>query len=225
MSLTRLGLARQWPVDVDNKNNKQAVGEVTRLLQRWSDGDATAIDALWPLVYDDIRRMAGRQIAGERGGHTLQATALVNEAFIRLAGERAFEWQRREQFLALAAQIMRRVLVDYARQRGAQRRGDGAKRVSIHDTWAADEVDQLQALDAFHDESVDVLAIDSALTKLQQVDEPQSRIVELRYFGGLTLEETALAAGISLASVKREWAMARAWLRRELAAYEAGATP
>jgi RNA polymerase sigma factor (TIGR02999 family) len=212
-------------VDVDNKNNKQPVGEVTRLLQRWSDGDATAIDALWPLVYDDIRRMAGRQIAGERGGHTLQATALVNEAFIRLAGERAFEWQRREQFLALAAQIMRRVLVDYARQRGAQRRGDGAKRVSIHDTWAADEVDQLQALDAFHDESVDVLAIDTALTKLQQVDEPQSRIVELRYFGGLTLEETALAAGISLASVKREWAMARAWLRRELAAYEAGATP
>ncbi len=225
MSLTRMGLARQCCVDLDNKNDKQSPGEVTRLLQRWSDGDASAIDALWPLVYDDIRRMAGRQIAGERGGHTLQATALVNEAFIRLAGERAFEWQRREQFLALAAQIMRRVLVDYARQRGAQRRGDGAKRVSIHDTWAADEVDQIQALDAFHDESVDVLAIDSALTRLQQVDEPQSRIVELRYFGGLTLEETALAAGISLASVKREWAMARAWLRRELAAYEAGATP
>jgi RNA polymerase sigma factor (TIGR02999 family) len=210
---------------LNNKNENQSPGEVTRLLKRWSDGDATAIDALWPLVYDDIRRMAGRQIAGERGGHTLQATALVNEAFIRLAGERAFEWQRREQFLALAAQIMRRVLVDYARQRGAQRRGDGAKRVSLHDTWAANEVDQIQALDAFHDESVDVLAIDTALTKLQQVDEPQSRIVELRYFGGLTLEETALAAGISLASVKREWAMARAWLRRELSAYEAGATP
>jgi RNA polymerase sigma factor (TIGR02999 family) len=223
MSLTRMGLTRQWPV-VDN-NDKQPPGEVTRLLQRWSDGDATAIDALWPLVYDDIRRMAGRQIAGERGGHTLQATALVNEAFIRLAGERAFQWQRREQFLALAAQIMRRVLVDYARQRGAQRRGDGAKRVSIHDTWAADEVDQVQALDAFHDESVDVLAIDSALTKLQQVDEPQSRIVELRYFGGLTLEETAQASGISLATVKREWAMARAWLRRELAAFESGVTP
>jgi RNA polymerase sigma factor (TIGR02999 family) len=210
---------------LNNNNENQSPGEVTRLLRSWSDGDATAIDALWPLVYDDIRRMASRQIAGERGGHTLQATALVNEAFIRLAGERAFEWQRREQFLALAAQIMRRVLVDYARQRGAQRRGDGAKRVSIHDTWAADEVDQLQALDAFHDESVDVLAIDTALSKLQLVDEPQSRIVELRYFGGLTLEETALAAGISLASVKREWAMARAWLRRELAAYEAGATP
>ena len=225
MSLTRMVLARQCCVDLDNKNDKQSPGEVTRLLKRWSDGDASAIDALWPLVYDDIRRMAGRQIAGERGGHTLQATALVNEAFIRLAGERAFEWQRREQFLALAAQIMRRVLVDYARQRGAKRRGDGARRVSIHDTWAADEVDQLQALDAFHDESVDVLAIDSALTRLQQVDEPQGRIVELRYFGGLTLEETARAAGISLATVKREWAMARAWLRRELAAYEAGVTP
>jgi RNA polymerase sigma factor (TIGR02999 family) len=205
-------------VALDNKNN-QSPGEVTRLLQRWSDGDASALEALWPLVYDDIRRMAGRQIAGERGGHTLQ----VNEAFIRLAGERAFQWQRREQFLSLAAQIMRCVLVDYARQRNAQRRGDGAKRVSIHDTWAAQEVEQIQALDAFHDESVDVLAIDEALTKLQKIDEPQGRIVELRYFGGLTLEETASVVGISLASVKREWAMARAWLRRELAGHEAGA--
>ena len=210
-------------MDSNNKNEKQSAGEVTRLLQRWSDGDATALAALWPLVYDDIRRMAGRQIANERGGHTLQATALVNEAFIRLAGERAFQWQRREQFLSLAAQIMRCVLVDYARQRNAQRRGDGAKRVSIHDTWAAREVEQIQALDAFHDESVDVLAIDEALTKLQQVDEPQGRIVELRYFGGLTLEETASVVGISLASVKREWAMARAWLRRELAGHGAGA--
>ena len=207
----------------DNKNNAESSGEVTRLLQRWSDGDATALEALWPLVYDDIRRMAGRQIASERSGHTLQATALVNEAFIRLAGERAFQWQRREQFLALAAQIMRRVLVDYARQRKAQRRGDGARPVSIHDTWAAQEVEQIQALDAFHDESVDVLAIDEALTKLQKVDEPQGRIVELRYFGGLTLEETASVVGISLASVKREWAMARAWLRRELADHGAGA--
>ena len=205
-------------------NEQQATGEVTRLLQRWSDGDATALSALWPLVYDDIRRMAGRQIADERSGHTLQATALVNEAFIRLAGERAFQWQRREQFLALAAQIMRCVLVDYARQRNAQRRGDGAKKVSLHDTWAALEVDRAQALDALRDESVDVLAIDKALSRLQQVDEPQGRIVELRYFGGLTLEETASVVGISLASVKREWVMARAWLRRELAAYDAGAT-
>ena len=209
----------------DNKNNAESSGEVTRLLQRWSDGDATALEALWPLVYDDIRRMAGRQIASERSGHTLQATALVNEAFIRLAGERAFQWQRREQFLALAAQIMRRVLVDYARQRNAQRRGEGVRPVSIHDTWAANEVERAQALDAFHDESIDVLAIDDALTRLQQVDAPQGRIVELRYFGGLTLEETASVVGISLATVKREWAMARAWLRRELLGSGAGATP
>lgn len=206
-------------------NDKQPVGEITRLLHRWSDGDATALGELWPLVYDDIRRMAGRQIAGERGGHTLQATALVNEAFIRLSGQGAFQWQRREQFLSLAAQIMRCVLVDYARHRNAQRRGDGAQRVSIHDTWAAEEVDRIQALDAFHDESMDVLAIDVALTRLLQIDEPQGRIVELRYFGGLTLEETASVVGISLASVKREWAMARAWLQRELAAYETGASP
>lgn len=210
---------------VTDQEEKQGSGEVTRLLQRWSDGDASALDALWPLVYDDIRRMAGRQVAGERSAHTLQATALVNEAFMRLAGQRALQWQRREQFLALAAQIMRRVLVDYARQRNAQRRGDGARPFSIHDTWAAQEVEQRQALDAFHDESVDILAIDDALNRLKAVDEPQGRIVELRYFGGLTLEETASVVGISLASVKREWAMARAWLRRELSAHGAGATP
>ena len=200
-------------MDLDNNsNNKQDPGEVTRLLQRWADGDAAAFEALWPLVYKDVR-----QLAGERGDHTLQGTALVNEAFIRLAGQRAIEWQNREQFLSLASKIMRRVLVDYARQRGAQRRGDGAQRLSLHDTQAALEVDEAQALSSFDDERVDVLAIDSALTRLEKIDAPQSRIVELRYFGGLTLDETASVAGISLASVKREWAMARAWLRRELA--------
>ena len=205
-------------MDLDNNsNNKQDPGEVTRLLQRWADGDAAAFDALWPLVYKDVRQLARRQLAGERGDHTLQGTALVNEAFIRLAGQRAIEWQNREQFLSLAAKIMRRVLVDYARQRGAQRRGDGAQRLSLHDTQAALEVDEVQALASFGDERIDVLAIDSALTRLEKIDAPQSRIVELRYFGGLTLEETASVAGISLASVKREWAMARAWLRRELA--------
>lgn len=212
-------------MSVDNNKNHQPSGDITRLLQQWADGDALALDALWPLVYDDIRRMAGRQISAERGGHTLQATALVNEAFIRLAGERAFEWQRREQFLSLASQIMRHVLVDYARQRNAQRRGDGAKRVSLHDTWAVGEVERIQALDALHDESVNMLAVDAALTRLQQVDELQGRIVELRYFGGLTLEDTASVAGISLASVKREWAMARAWLRRELDTSASGAIP
>jgi RNA polymerase sigma factor (TIGR02999 family) len=220
MSLTSLGLAPQCPVDADNEN-KQPSGEVTRLLQSWADGDKSALESLWPMVYDDVRRLARRQMAGERGDHTLQGTALVNEAFIRLSGQRVFQWQNREQFLSLAAQIMRRVLVDYARQRGAQRRGDGAKKISLHDTQAALEVDEAQALKSFDDERVDVLAIDSALTKLHEIDAPQSRIVELRYFGGLTLEETASVAGISLASVKREWAMARAWLRRELGTHGA----
>ena len=210
-------------MDADNEN-KQPPGEVTRLLKRWADGDTSALDSLWPMVYDDVRRLARRQMAGERGDHTLQGTALVNEAFIRLSGQR-YQWQNREQFLSLAAQIMRRVLVDYARQRGAQRRGDGAKKLSLHDTQAAIEVEEAQALDSLNDELVDVLAIDTALTRLQEIDAPQSRIVELRYFGGLTLEETASVAGISLASVKREWSMARAWLRRELAAHDAGAAP
>jgi RNA polymerase sigma factor (TIGR02999 family) len=205
-----------------NDDNKQGAGEVTRLLQRWAGGDAAALEDLWPLVYDDVRRLARRQMARERGDHTLQGTALVNEAFIRLAGQRVFQWQNREQFLSLAAQVMRRVLVDHARQRGAQRRGDGAKRLSLHDTQAAIEVDEAQALRSLDDERIDVLAIDSALTRLALIDAPQSRIVELRYFGGLTLEETASVAGISLASVKREWAMARAWLRRELATADAG---
>lgn len=208
-------------MDVDNNHPQQSPGEVTRLLQRWADGDSGALEALWPLVYEDVRRLARRQMARERGDHTLQGTALVNEAFIRLAGQRVLEWQNREQFLSLAAQIMRRVLVDHARQRGAQRRGDGARRVSLHDTQAAFEIEAVQALDSLDDDRVDVLAIDAALTRLQQIDAPQGRIVELRYFGGLTLEETASVTGISLASVKREWAMARAWLRRELASLEA----
>jgi RNA polymerase sigma factor (TIGR02999 family) len=204
---------------------KQEPGEVTRLLQRWANGEAAALDALWPLVYQDVRQLARRQMAGERGNHTLQGTALVNEAFMRLAGQRAVQWQNREQFLSLASQVMRRVLVDYARQRNAQRRGDGARPASLHDTHAALEADNIQAADAFNDERVDVLAIDAALTRLEKIDPPQGRIVELRYFGGLTLEETASVAGISLASVKREWSMARAWLRRELATLEPGALP
>ena len=205
-------------MDGDKKNEEQTRGEVTRLLQSWARGDAAALEQLWPLVYDDVRRLARRQMARERGDHTLQGTALVNEAFIRLSGQRVLEWHNREQFLSLAAQIMRRVLVDHARQRGAQRRGDGVKPVSLHDTQAALEADAVQALDAFEDDRVDLLAIDAALTRLQAIDAPQGQIVELRYFGGLTLEETASVVGISLASVKREWAMARAWLRRELEA-------
>jgi len=204
--------------DQDEQQKRPQPGEVTRLLKCWTDGDASAIDALWPLVYEDLQRLARRQLVSERGNHTLQRTALVNEAFIRLSGQRSVEWLNREQFMSLASKIMRRVLVDYARKRGAQRRGDGATHVSLHDTQAALEVDQVQAGAPFEDDHVDVVAIDSALQRLEKFDAPQSHIVELRYFGGLTLEETASVVGISLASVKREWAIARAWLRRELAA-------
>jgi RNA polymerase sigma factor (TIGR02999 family) len=195
---------------------EQRAGEITRLLKAWAGGDAGALDALWPKVYEDLKQLARRQLSRERGDHTLQRTALVNEAFIRLSGQRSVEWLNREQFLSLASKIMRRVLVDYARQRGAQRRGNGAERLSLSDTQAALEVEHAQA-STFEDDSVDVVAIDTALHKLEQIDAPQSQIVELRYFGGLTLEETADVAGISVATVKREWSMARAWLRRELA--------
>jgi RNA polymerase sigma factor (TIGR02999 family) len=204
-------------VGIEQEQQEEQPGEVTRLLKSWAAGDASSLDALWPLVYDDLRRLARRQLAHERGDHTLQRTALVNEAFIRLSGQRSVEWLNREQFLSLASKIMRRVLVDYARQRNAQRRGDGAERLSLHDTQAALEVDQVQSLATFDDDGVDVLAIDSALLRLEHIDPPQSQIVELRYFGGLTLEQVADVTGISLASVKREWALARAWLRRELA--------
>jgi RNA polymerase sigma factor (TIGR02999 family) len=191
-------------------------GEVTRLLQAWASGDSSALDALWPLVYHDLKQLARRQLVRERGDHTLQRTALVNEAFIRLAGQHSVEWLNREQFLSLASKVMRRVLVDYARQRGAQRRGSGAERLSLSDTQAVLEADAAQA-GVFEDNRVDVVAIDTALLKLEHIDAPQCQIVELRYFGGLTLEETAGVAGISVATVKREWSMARAWLRRELA--------
>jgi RNA polymerase sigma factor (TIGR02999 family) len=190
-------------------------GEVTRLLQRWAAGDAAALESLWPLVYEDLRRLARRQLARERSDHTLQGTELVNEAFIRLAGESSIDWLNREQFLSLAAKIMRHVLVDHARRRNAKRRGEGARRLSLSDTQAALEADQVQAA-AFEEDGVDFVALDAALQRLERRDAPQGRIVELRYFGGLTLEETAQVTGISVASVKREWTIARAWLRREL---------
>jgi len=196
---------------------EQQAGEVTRLLQAWAKGDVAALDALWPMVYQDLKQLARRQLLRERRDHTLQRTALVNEAFMRLSGQRSVDWLNREQFLSLAAKIMCRVLVDYARQRGAQRRGSGARVLSLSDTQAAIEAEQAQA-GTFVDDNVDVVAIDTALLKLEQIDASQSQIVELRYFGGLTLEETADVAGTSVATVKREWAMARAWLKRELAA-------
>ncbi|HEX2585218.1 MAG TPA: sigma-70 family RNA polymerase sigma factor [Steroidobacteraceae bacterium] len=200
----------------NNENPSSSSGEVTQLLQRWADGDAAVLDALWPLVYDDIRNLARRQLMSERRDHTLPGTALVNEAFLRLAKQRVTHWQNREQFLSLASQIMRRVLVDHARRRKAERRGGAAEKINIDDTLAAVALEDAQASNAFNDDKIDVLAVDSALTALEQLDSTQGRIVELRYFGGLTIEETAAVVCVSPATIKREWALARAWLRREL---------
>jgi len=199
-------------------------GEVTQLLQQWADGDNKALNALWPRIYDQVWQIASRQLASERNAHTLQATALVNEAFLTLSGQRVTHWQSRGQFLALSSQIMRRVLVDYARRRNAMSRGYG-ERIALDDTCAILEAENAHALATFDDERVDVLAIDAALTRLEQFDAAQCRIVELRYFGGLTIEETAETVGISPASVKREWTIARAWLRNQLEATTGADSP
>ena len=159
-----------------------------------------------PLVYDELRRIAARYVSRERPGQTLQATALVNEAFVRLAAERPRDFQNRTHFLAIAALSMRQILVQRARARAAAKRGGAPQRVTLDDASAGVSAP----------ESIDVLALDEALTRLAALDPEQARIVELRYFGGLTIEETAEVEGISPATVKRQWAMARAWLKRAL---------
>jgi RNA polymerase sigma factor (TIGR02999 family) len=179
--------------------------DLTRLLLAWRDGEPGALDRLAPLVYDELRRQARRQLRGERAGHTLQPTALVHEAFLRLVGQRRAQWQNREQFFAVASRAMRRVLVDHARARMAAKRGDGQTLVVL------DEARVPSAPPA-----VDVLALDQALDRLAAIDPRQARVVELRYFGGLSAPETATALEVSLATVNRDWAMARAWLFREL---------
>jgi RNA polymerase sigma factor (TIGR02999 family) len=196
--------------------------DITRLLHRWGEGDAAARDALFPLLYDELRQLARRRLASERADHTLQGTALVNEAYLRLSGQRVVEWQNRSQFLALASQMMRRILVDYARQRDAEKRGAGGDVLSLDDTRAALQIEAAQvaqAHDAMHaaeNARVDLLAIDHALSRLTAIDAQQGHIVELRYFGGLTVEEAAEVVGLSPATIKREWVLARAWLQREL---------
>ena len=179
--------------------------DLTRLLLAWRDGEPGALDRLAPLVYDELRRQARRQLHGERAGHTLQPTALVHEAFLRLVEQRRAQWQNREQFFAVASRAMRRVLVDHARARMAAKRGDGQTLVAL---------DEARAPSA--SPGVDVLALDRALDRLAGLDPRQARVVELRYFGGLTAPETAAALDVSLATVNRDWAMARAWLFREL---------
>jgi RNA polymerase sigma-70 factor (ECF subfamily) len=171
-------------------------------------GTSDPVSHLMPLVYDELRRIAARYISRERPGQTLQATALVNEAFVRLAAERPREFQNRTHFLAIAALSMRQILVQRARARNAAKRGGAPQRITLDDS-------NLGAADGGAGD-IDVLALDEALTRLAALDPEQARIVELRYFGGLTVEETAEAMGSSPATVKRHWAMARAWLKRAL---------
>jgi RNA polymerase sigma-70 factor (ECF subfamily) len=179
--------------------------QVTELLIRWRGGDRAALDALIPLVYDELRRLAQRYLQRERSNHTLQSTALVHEAYARLVGQNLPEWQNRAHFFGVAAQLMRQILVDYARGHRASKRGGSACKVTLDDAAL-----QTQKVD------VDVAALDDALKSLARIDPQQSRVVELRFFAGLSIEDTSEVLGISPSTVNRDWNTARVWLYREL---------
>jgi RNA polymerase sigma factor (TIGR02999 family) len=178
---------------------------VTQLLVDWSKGDQDALNQLMPLVYDELRRLANRHLRRERPDHTLQTTALVHEAYLRLVDQTSANWQNRLQFFAVAAQLMRRILVDYARSHHAAKRGGEFIKVSLD-----------EALAPATERDAELLALDDALDRLAAIDAQQSRVVELRVFAGLTLEETAQALNISPRTVRREWSMAKAWLHQQM---------
>lgn len=177
---------------------------IAQLLTEWAGRDTAAREQLVPIVYEELRRLAHHYMRGERAGHTLQTTALVNEVYLRLARIDRLQWHDRAHFFAMTATLMRRVLVDYARQRGREKRGGGVTVTSLDDHAAAAP------------SAVDVIALDQALERLGSIDPQQSRVVELRFFAGLSVEETAEALGISPATVKRDWATAKLWLYNEL---------
>jgi RNA polymerase sigma factor (TIGR02999 family) len=181
--------------------------DVTKLLADARAGDGKAAERLFPVVYDRLRAIAGRLLDSERGDHTLQATALVHEAYLKLVDQQAASIQDRSHFMSVAATAMRRILVDHARTRGRAKRGGGRLSVTLDEATAAIE-----------ERAVDLVALDEALGRLEVIDEQQARIVELRFFGGLTIEETAEAVSVSVRTVNRDWTMARAWLRGELGA-------
>lgn len=181
---------------------------VTGLLDEWRQGDRAAFDKLTRLVYDELRRIAHRYMQQERDGHTLQTTALVNEAYVRLAGRQQIEWQNRAHFFAVTAQVMRHVLIDHARRRNYAKRGGEAQQVSLAD---AEQV-------MTHVRAAELVALDEALDELSRIDPRKSRVVELRYFGGLSLEETADVLEISIMTVRRDWRAAKAWLFRRMRA-------
>jgi len=178
---------------------------VSKLLLNWGQGDQGAREALIPLVYDELRRLARRYLRRERPDHTLQSAALVNEAYLRLIRQEQPQWQNRAHFFGVAAQLMRHILVDHARNRAAAKRGAGAPRLTLDPDIALPR-----------ERDVDLIALDDALNQLAALDPQQSRLVELRFFGGLSIEETSVVLGVSPATVKREWATARAWLQREM---------
>lgn len=179
---------------------------ITELLIDWGQGDQAALEKLMPLVYDELRRLANNYLRREAAGHTLQPTALVNEAYLKLVGQRSPNWQNRAHFFAISAKLMRRILVDHARQRQAAKRG-GSQQQRLSITSAETILKQPE---------IDLLALNEALDELARMDTQQGRIVELKFFAGLSIEETAEVLGISHATVERDWKMARAWLRRQL---------
>jgi RNA polymerase sigma-70 factor, ECF subfamily len=195
---------------VDSEPSK----EVTRLLANWSEGNAEAREQLMPLVYNELRRLAASYLRRERADHTLQPTALVHEAYMRLVEQKNVQWQGRSHFFAITAQLMRRILVDHARGHIADKRGGGAAKVPI-----------TEAIIMSQDRPAELLALDESLTRLAALDPQQGRVVELRIFGGLTVEETAEVLHISTATVKRDWSMAKAWLLQETQKAESSREP
>ena len=184
--------------------------DVTALLLAWGRGESTALDALLPLVHGELRQLARRHMRRERKNHTLQATALVNEAYLRLIDVKQVKWQNRAHFFAMAARMMRRILVDAARTKGSRKRGGGAQRVTLDD-----------ALIVSQEPAPDLVALDDALTALERFDARKTQVVELRFFAGLSVEETAAALGVSGDTVMRDWRLAKAWLVREMGGKEA----
>ena len=188
-----------------NRDATLSPHEITQLLEDWSNGNQAALDKLYPLVHDELRRMARRYMSRERKDHTLQTTALINEAYLRLVEQRHVHWQNRAHFFAISAQIMRRILIDHARRYNYAKRGAGAQKISLDETAVA-----------ARDRAAELLSLDEALHRLAEIDQRRSRVVELRFFGGLDNDEIAAVLKISPNTVTRDWNLARAWLYQEL---------
>ena len=188
------------------KQRESKASEITQMLREWSDGKQDALDKLMPLVYDELHRQAARYLRKERQGHTLQTTALIHEAYLKLIDQRNVNWESRTHFFAIAAQAMRRILVDYAKAAHRKKRGGDDIKVPLEEAM----------LVATKEKGVDLIALDEALNKLARRDEQQARVVELKFFSGLSLEETAEALHVSRATVAGDWSMAKIWLYREL---------